>query len=158
MEDQEKRWRPTPTRPIEIDFVDPALSVDALVARRAILSLQMGDIADSIASIKTQIESSEAAETTLGSYRDAAWVRLVHAAQKHYERQHGEHCRAIENLSRRIAHLEHAEMSLEKAFLAAAEELLPVETVRELWRRVDAGDGAGFVGVANAATGGNAHA
>jgi len=149
MEDQpDKRWRPAPVRPVEVEFVDTALSVDALVARRAILSLQLADLDDSLASIRTQIESSEAAESKLGVYRDAEWVRRVHAAQRHYERQRGEHVRALENLSRRIAHLEHAELSREKAFLAAAQELLPVETVRELWRRVEAGDDRGFVGVA----------
>jgi hypothetical protein len=152
----DKRWRPTPTRPTEIDFVDPHKSADALVARRAILSLQMGDIADSIASIKTQIENSEAAESTMGVYRDAEWVRRVHAAERHYERQRAEHARAIENVSRRIAHLETVQTSREAAFMAAAEELLPIETMRELLRRVDSGDDRGFFGVIG--VGGHANA
>jgi hypothetical protein len=145
----DKRWRPTPTRPIEIDFVDPNMSADALVARRAIISLQMGDIADSIASIKTQIENSEAAESKLGVYRDAEWVRRVHAAQRHYGRQYAEHARAIDNISRRIAHLETVQTSREAAFLAAAEELLPTVSLREIWRRVEAGADSGFIGVAS---------
>jgi hypothetical protein len=148
MDDQpDKRRRPTPVRPAEVDFVDPSLDADALMARRAILSLQRADLDDSIASIKTQIENSEAAEATLGTYRDAAWVRRVHSAQRHYERQRGEHASAIENLSRRIVHLETAEKSRERAFMAAAEELLPTESLREIWRRVEAGDDRGFIGV-----------
>jgi hypothetical protein len=148
MDDQpDKRRRPTPVRPAEVDFVDPSLDADALMARRAILSLQLADLDDSIASIKTQIENSEAAEATLGTYRDAAWVRRVHSAQRHYERQRGEHASAIENLSRRIVHLETAEKSRERAFMAAAEELLPTESLREIWRRVEAGDDRGFIGV-----------
>jgi hypothetical protein len=148
MDDQpDKRRLPTPVRPAEVDFVDPSLDADALMARRAILSLQLADLDDSIASIKTQIENSEAAEATLGTYRDAAWVRRVHSAQRHYERQRGEHASAIENLSRRIVHLETAEKSRERAFMAAAEELLPTESLREIWRRVEAGDDRGFIGV-----------
>jgi hypothetical protein len=141
MDEPDKRWRPTPARPVEIDFIDPSLGADALVARRAILSLQLGDIADSIASIQTQIATAEAAESN-GRYRDAEWVRRVRGAQRHYERQHREHCRALENLSRRIAHLENAEKSREAAFVAMAEELLPAESLREIWRRVEAGDDA----------------
>jgi hypothetical protein len=53
----------------------------------------------------------------------------------------------LENITRRINHLETAKVSREKAFVATASELLPIETMRELWRRVDAGDDAGFVGV-----------
>jgi hypothetical protein len=83
----------------------------------------------------------------MGVYREAVWVRKVHGAQRHFERQHGEHSRALENLSRRIAHLENAEKSRELAFVAMAEELLPAESLREIWRRVEAGDDAGFVGV-----------
>jgi hypothetical protein len=155
---EEKKRREIPARPIEIEFVDPSLSIDALIARRAILSVQLADVADSVASIGTQIATAEAAEATGGPYRDAQWVRRVRSAQRHYERQHAEHTRALENISRRIAHLESAEESRDAAFVAAAQELLPVETVRELWRRVEAGDDRGFVGVGNAAVGGHANA
>jgi hypothetical protein len=142
-EQPEKKRREIPARPIECDFIDTSLSIDALVARRAILSLQMGDIADSVASIETQIATAQAAESTMGVYRDAEWVRRVHSALRHFERQRDEHTRAIENISRRIAYLETAEKSRERAFMAAAEELLPIETMRELWRRVDSGDDRG---------------
>jgi hypothetical protein len=107
----------------------------------------LADLDDSIASIKIQIENSEAVESKLGTYRDAERVRRVHAAQRHYERQRGEHARALENLSRRIAHLENAEKSREKAFVEAARELLPVESLRQIWARVEAGDDRGFIGV-----------
>jgi hypothetical protein len=148
MEDQpDKRWRPTPARPVEIEFVDPALSADALVARRAILSTQLADLAESIASIRTQLESSEAAEVTLGKYPDTEWVRRVHKAARHFGRQHGEHARAIENLSRRIVYLENTEVSRERAFVEAARKLLPVESLRQIWARVEAGDDRGFIGV-----------
>jgi hypothetical protein len=159
MEDQpaDKKWRPTPLKPVEVEFVDPSLSADALIARRAIISLQLSDIDDSLSSIRTQISSAEDAEARLGIYRNPEWARRVHAAAKHFDRQRNEHLRALENLSRRIAYLEQAEECRERAFVAVAERMLTVALVRELWARVDAGDDRGFVGVANAAVGDQAN-
>ena len=70
----------------------------------------------------------------------------MNAALSHNLRQRDEHGQALANLRRRITKLEKAETLREKAFVAVVEGLLPVESLREIWAMVDAGDG--FVGVA----------
>jgi hypothetical protein len=74
-------------------------------------------------------------------------IRKVNGALSHNIRQRDEHGRALANLRRRITKLENAEKSREKAFVAVVENLLPAESLREIWRLVEAGDDAGFVGV-----------
>jgi hypothetical protein len=144
-----KPYRKTHPRPVEANFISPTLGVADLVARSAILAEELSDIFASISSIQDQIRRSEAAEAN-GDYADPLWIRKVNGALNHNIRQRDEHGRALANLRRRITKLENAEKSREKAFVAVVEDLLPAESIREIWRLVEAGDG--LVCVTDAAT------
>jgi hypothetical protein len=140
-----KPYRKTHPRPVETNFINPNLGLEDLIARQGILAEELNDIFASIASIEDQLRRSEAAEAK-GDYADPLWIRKVNGALAHNIRQRDEHGRALGNLRRRITKLENAEKSRAKAFVAVVENLLPAESLREIWAMVDAG-GDGFVGV-----------
>ena len=136
-----KPFRQTYPRPVETNFINPSLGVADLAARSTVIAEQLNDIVASISSIQDQIRRSEAAEAN-GDYAEPLWLRKVNGALAHNVRQRDEHGRALANIRRRITKLENIKTSREKAFVAVVEGLLPVESIREIWARVDAADAA----------------
>jgi hypothetical protein len=125
-------------RPPETDRVDPNLSLDELVERRAVISAQLSEIAESVDSIKGQLEAAEQAATGVPTNPD--WFRRANGALRYFVRQHQDHQRALGNLNRRASQLGQTDSKQagRKAFIRHARTLLPPETYGAIWSRVNA--------------------
>jgi hypothetical protein len=121
-------------RPPEADQVDPDLTLDHCIERRAEISRLLSQIAEVIDSIKGQLASPRPDNS------DPDWGSRAEAALKHYKRKHTDHERALVNLSRRVAMLEREVVS--QRFVRVAKELLPVESYRQIWAAVGEGESA----------------
>jgi hypothetical protein len=126
------------SRPLEADRVDPNLSLEELVERRAVISAQLSEMAESVDSIKGQLEAAEQAATGVPTNPD--WLRRANGALRYFARQHQDHQRALGNLNRRASQLGQtdAKQAGRKAFIRHARTLLPPETYGAIWSRVDA--------------------
>jgi hypothetical protein len=135
-----RQRRPSFDRPPEADRVDPKLSLEECVERRATISAALSEIAESIESIKGQIESSQVSEEVTGVSANPEWSRRAVAALRYYTRQHQDHQRALGNLNRRAIQLGQSggKQAGRKAFIRHARTLLPAETYDAIWSRVDA--------------------
>jgi hypothetical protein len=118
-------------RPSEAGQVDPNLTLEQCIERRAEISRALSDIAEIVDTIGRQL----AAPRPDG---DPAWASRAEAARKHYKRKSADHERAYLNLTQRVAMLDRDGVS--HRFVRAARDLLPLESYREIWAAV--GEGA----------------
>jgi hypothetical protein len=118
-------------RPSDADRVDPNLSLEQCIERRAEISRALSDIAEIIDTISRQL----AAPRPDG---DPEWPSRAEAARKHYKRKSADHERAYLNLTKRVAMLDRAGIS--QRFVRAAKDLLPLESYRQIWAVVGEAD------------------
>jgi hypothetical protein len=122
-------------RPPETDKVNPDLSLEECIERRAEISRLMSEMAESIDSIKGQLDAAK-----LGTPTETVWIRRASGALRFYVRQHGDHQRAYWNINRRVLKLEQQDSA--RQFVRAAKTFLPKDTYSQIWALVGEGDGA----------------
>lgn len=125
-------------RPGEADIVNPKLTLEECLERRAYCSASLSEISACINSIKNQLDLAEVTQTRTGIPTNPIWKQRAAGALRYYGRQHQDYSRALGNLSRRIIKLENIadNKSRAQAFIRKARALLPKETYLGIWSRV----------------------
>jgi hypothetical protein len=126
-------------RPAEADKVDPNLTLEECVERRAVASETLSEITNSKDSIRSQLASAHATQKVTGIAPNPIWQARANGAMRYYSRQYKDHQRAIENLSRRIREIRcEFPGGIDREFVRHARTLLPPEIYGEIWAKVDA--------------------
>jgi hypothetical protein len=127
-------------RPPEVDRVDPSLTLEECVDRRAIISETLSEISAAVDNIKGQLESAEVAQLATGVSANPEWSRRANGALRYHTRAYQDHQRALGNLNRRAIQLGQSggKQAGRKAFIRHAREILPPELYSSIWAKVDA--------------------
>jgi hypothetical protein len=125
-------------RPPEADRVDPDLTLDECIERRAVISEALSEISAAVDNIKGQLESAEVAQLTTGVSTNPEWSRRANGALRYHTRAYQDHQRALGNLNRRAVQLGQSggKQADRKAFIRHARALLPPELYEAIWSKV----------------------